>query len=825
MRGTRRARAFGRSIASSAPEPAQPGSPSRATTPASAVVAATAVALIAVALGPHRVGDYYTETDFYGGYGPGARLIQRGVFDASRYGVTGPAFEALLALLGFLIRDLFVAAEVISIASALAALWLWFTLLRERVGGATAAWTTALLAVNATFFRYGYSATTDAMALALQAGALHLALARDRPRRFLAGVCLAVAVMTRYTAIALLPVLLVAPFFAPAAQGRSRARASLLIVAGFAIAALPFLAASLAQRHVPGELLFHNVAYDAFASARGRTLADYQAAEQPALHSLAGAMRSDPAALARREFANLYGHLAGDARDLLGWPVAAVAAFGLVLLVARRRRRLAGPLALSGLALYLALVPAPAAARYSLVLLPFYLGLTGIALAAPGLPLAVPRRWLAPIAGTALVAVSLVACIRAQREEFALLPGETLTIARELRKVPEPDRAVMALKPHVAWLAAARFSPLPQVESLPALAAASRDAGVHYFYMSWIEANNRPAIWFLLDPEVPVPGLTPVASTAHPGAVLYRIEPGLGDQPGWLANDSLVEACAARVLARMPVAAVGRAHLTLAIWWRGKGRFERVREHALAALAAEPRQEYAWRLLGDAQLVAGERDAAIISFERAIAIAPADVDARVALGWIQIGAGNLAAAADAWRPAVDGTTDPRTLQRMITVFRARGEDRVAARAEAAAAKAPRPSPGPAPSATVTAGESAADAVSVIRAYYQAINERRYHDAYRCWASEGASSGKTLESFQAGFERTVSVEVTVGEPGRVDGAAGSRYVEIPVRLTAVETGGMRHEFAGSYTLRRSVVDGATPDQRAWRIYSARIRATR
>jgi len=197
----------------------------------------------------------------------------------------------------------------------------------------------------------------------------------------------------------------------------------------------------------------------------------------------------------------------------------------------------------------------------------------------------------------------------------------------------------------------------------------------------------------------------------------------------------------------------------------------------------------------------------------------------VALGWIQIGAGNLAAAADAWRPAVDGTTDPRTLQRMITVFRARGEDRVAARAEAAAAKAPRPSPGPAPSATVTAGESAADAVSVIRAYYQAINERRYHDAYRCWASEGASSGKTLESFQAGFERTVSVEVTVGEPGRVDGAAGSRYVEIPVRLTAVETGGMRHEFAGSYTLRRSVVDGATPDQRAWRIYSARIRATR
>ena len=54
------------------------------------------------------------------------------------------------------------------------------------------------------------------------------------------------------------------------------------------------------------------------------------------------------------------------------------------------------------------------------------------------------------------------------------------------------------------------------------------------------------------------------------------------------------------------------------------------------------------------------------------------------------------------------------------------------------------------------------------------------------------------------------------------AAGSRYVEIPVRITAVATDGGRRAFSGSYTLRRSVVDGATAEQRAWRIYSASIR---
>src|SRR5439155_20194464 len=114
-------------------------------------VAATGIALLAIVLGPHRVGDYYTETDFYGGYGPGARLLQRGMFDASRYGVSGPGFDAALALIGLAVRDLFVAGEAISIASALSALALWFTLLRGRFGATTAAWTTVLLAANATF--------------------------------------------------------------------------------------------------------------------------------------------------------------------------------------------------------------------------------------------------------------------------------------------------------------------------------------------------------------------------------------------------------------------------------------------------------------------------------------------------------------------------------------------------------------------------------------------------------------------------------------------------------------------------------------------------
>jgi hypothetical protein len=119
------------------------------------------------------------------------------------------------------------------------------------------------------------------------------------------------------------------------------------------------------------------------------------------------------------------------------------------------------------------------------------------------------------------------------------------------------------------------------------------------------------------------------------------------------------------------------------------------------------------------------------------------------------------------------------------------------------------------------GADSTGALAVVRGYYRAIAERRFSDAYRLWASEGAASGKTIERFEAGFANTVAVDVEVGAPGPIGAAAGSRYIEVPVRIHARLRDGTRQEFTGTYTLRRSVVDGATADQRAWRIYSAAV----
>ena len=130
-----------------------------------------------------------------------------------------------------------------------------------------------------------------------------------------------------------------------------------------------------------------------------------------------------------------------------------------------------------------------------------------------------------------------------------------------------------------------------------------------------------------------------------------------------------------------------------------------------------------------------------------------------------------------------------------------------------------------PADPATAAEPAAvDAVGVLQAYYGAINARDFAQAYAAWSDGGRSSGQTPEQFAAGFADTARVDVAPGTPSVVDAAAGSRYIEVPVSIVATHRDGSVHRYAGRYVLRRAVVDGATPEQRAWHIASADLRET-
>ena len=115
-----------------------------------------------------------------------------------------------------------------------------------------------------------------------------------------------------------------------------------------------------------------------------------------------------------------------------------------------------------------------------------------------------------------------------------------------------------------------------------------------------------------------------------------------------------------------------------------------------------------------------------------------------------------------------------------------------------------------------------DAVQLVRDYYAAIAARDYDRAYALWSQQGAARGQGPLQFANGFADTSEVSVQIGTPGAEDAGAGQRYIEIPVTVAAIHADGSRHSYAGSYVLHRTVVDGASAEQRAWRISSAKLR---
>lgn len=115
------------------------------------------------------------------------------------------------------------------------------------------------------------------------------------------------------------------------------------------------------------------------------------------------------------------------------------------------------------------------------------------------------------------------------------------------------------------------------------------------------------------------------------------------------------------------------------------------------------------------------------------------------------------------------------------------------------------------------------AIDVVEEYYAAINARDFRKAYELWSGKGQASRQTFDEFRDGYENTASVEIdTSGEPGNPEGAAGSQYIKMPLRIKARTRDGKEQRYWGEYTLRRSMVDGADADQRAWRIYSAEFK---
>lgn len=651
-------------------------------TAATALIALFGLALLAIALGPHRIGDYLAETDFYGDYAKGARLIEHGRLLPARYGVVGPVYEIALGLLGFVVRDLFLAAKLLSIAAAVGTVALWRRILERRGDTRVALAMVLFLAVNPFLFRYGHSASTDALAIGLQAGCLALLLTAEGARAIaLSGVLAGVAFLTRYNAVALLPAGLIAALAGWTTSRRRRGDA-FRFLAGWALPVLPWTLYALGHGGGLAIQLHHNIAYEVFARARGITWDEYQYSLQPQFHSLWDVIARDPAAVAQRMLFNVWDHLRLDATNLLGLPTAAAALIGLLLAARDRRLGAFAPVWVTGALLFMTLVPVFYSERYALALLPYYLAPAALGAGSPSFALALGaarRVWLKPAFALIPLGLALSSSIALQKRHMNQLPVEVLGAARTLQRLERPGDRVIARKPHIASIAGADALPFPFTHTLGELAAYAQRQNARWLFVSWPEVESRPDYWYLLDTSAVVPGLTPREVTRPHPSVLYEIGPGFGATPGWFANDTLRSYHVAR--AKLMVDGTNRDALFVA------GLIERNRDPELArrylerlvSLApADPRARIA---LGEVLLTMNDTYAAAATFDEAMAIDPGNLEARLGRGWASLMAGRPNEAARLWRPAVERTNDVETLEQMVALYRSLNDPGAAVAAE------------------------------------------------------------------------------------------------------------------------------------------------
>jgi len=649
-----------------------------------AAVAATFALLLWVALARHPVGDYYTESDFYGGYAAGARAIQHGVIDPARYPVVGPGFEFALALFGAGGADLFLVGKLISVCAATATLGCWLVLIRRRIGAAEALWTVLFVAANPVFFRYGYSATTDMLGTGLVAGSIAVLLGTERRySAALAGALAGLATLTRYNAIALVPAALLG--FAGLVPGiEHRRRAALTWIAGFLAITAPWALYSLAGGHVPGINLYRNFGFYLNPDPSRNVQDEYGFLANAKLEtqSLLTLLRTQPLHVLGRALANVPDHLWRDLRELLGPLAATLAGLGAATAVGARWRALT-PIGLQGVMLFSCLAPVFYSDRYSMVLAPIYLVFAGLLVAGHSGPI---RRVPSALRGV-LGAVALVALVARsvpyQAHVLALAPVETRVAGLALARIAARGDRVIARKGHVGYYSGLTVIPFPRFKTLAELAGFARGHGAHYLYFSWYEVLLRQEFAYLLDTTAVVPGLEVVSVTTDKPSVVYAIGPEFGRNPDWIADVAARRLHNARALVQVLPDSLAWTHrMVLGAEALAENRPAEALRHAGNATQARPHDALGWTLAGEALRQLGRASDARAAFEHALALDPDDVQAQVGLGYVELESGAPARAAAAWRPAIGRTTNPNALETMAALFDSLGDSEAARAARA-----------------------------------------------------------------------------------------------------------------------------------------------
>lgn len=114
-------------------------------------------------------------------------------------------------------------------------------------------------------------------------------------------------------------------------------------------------------------------------------------------------------------------------------------------------------------------------------------------------------------------------------------------------------------------------------------------------------------------------------------------------------------------------------------------------------------------------------------------------------------------------------------------------------------------------------QSAEGAAQVLQRFGSLLEQGKFAAARQSWSDGGRASGLTEAEFAEAYDQYGELHVDVGAPGEPEGAAGSSYVEIPLRLYGTLKTGKPFDLVGPVVLRRvNDVPGSSAAQRQWHI---------
>ena len=479
----------------------------------------------------HHLGNYAVETDFYWKYGPAAAALKDGRILIEHFDSKGWGYPLVVALVSFLGFDLFRAGQVVALASACVAAWCVFRLHRELLGSTLALLSLLILIGNPTFLANTYEVGTDMFFFAVTIASITLLFA-TKTRSWLAllgsGLLGGWAFSTRYNGLFLWPAALLSiVVFDPAGTRPARWRAAALWSGGFLLGALPWLIVNWA--HTGNPLTNNNYTNVGFSVYGEGNWEKFFYGSDRQVRSFADVVLLDPARFAQAMARNLVEHLKRDLSELLPLLWGVLAAFGLLLVVIERRgRRWAAYLAFGAL-YFLTLVPVFYGTRFSLPMLPFYAALAIVPFSWGQIHSwmsGIERRF--PLRVMIFLAIWMPGAVAAfnwtedpqNPERLRAGPYETIGAVGFL-KSHGAGEALLARKPHVAFLAGMRFVPIPQVDSPGALHEVAVKSRARFLLVSGAEMALRAALRPFADPNASIPGFRRVFESE--GALVYEV--------------------------------------------------------------------------------------------------------------------------------------------------------------------------------------------------------------------------------------------------------------------------------------------------------------